>query len=222
MGYLYLLTEDDYDDLFFQRCVERLTGQTFTIISRPYRKGGGWSEVRKTLPFMLPDIKRSGFVEDTFFVIATDNDRTPIYPNCLPRPDLSPQEAKKRSRYLEVLSLIEQVWGTNRGAWPIPGAIAVPVEMLESWLLLICGHPSQDMLPLFSRRRDTLAQTYYGIHIQPQLKDLSKAKRKALNISHKPDFYTYCVDNLDPDDLAAKSPSFALFREEVTQWGDQT
>ncbi len=58
--------------------------------------------------------------------------------------------------YLHLLSesdnddLSHDILGNDRDQWPIKGAIAVPVEMLESWLLLGCNECEPEDLPIFS------------------------------------------------------------------------
>ena len=48
LSLLYLPTEDDNDDLFFERCAERISGKSFYQVEpRRIRKNGGISEVRK-------------------------------------------------------------------------------------------------------------------------------------------------------------------------------
>lgn len=56
MSYLYLLTEDDNDDLFFHACLERLTGKAFEPIVR--RTKGGLKAVRQLAPLLIQDIQR--------------------------------------------------------------------------------------------------------------------------------------------------------------------
>ncbi|MEM1096650.1 MAG: hypothetical protein AAGJ10_18785 [Bacteroidota bacterium] len=74
---------------------------------------------------MLPDLAHSsGGLPDLRFVISVDNDRTthPAHPETRPH-------RKAGNRYNEIKQLIDTQW---LDAWPVPGAIAVPVEMLES------------------------------------------------------------------------------------------
>ena len=69
--YLYLLTEDDNDDIFFERCAERITGKSFYKISNRLRKNGGIGEVRRKLSPFLNSIKQSQGIE-AYFIIALD------------------------------------------------------------------------------------------------------------------------------------------------------
>lgn len=110
----------------------------------------------------------------------------------------------------------------ERDEWPIPGAIAVPVEMLESWLLLICNgetYRDEASLPPFGRKNQKLARDFYTPKDPPdQLKDLSDLEKRERGIDATLEFVAYCAGQLDPDDLAARAPSFALFRSQVDSW----
>lgn len=218
MAYLYLLSESKNDDAFFKSCVERLTGKTVELLLIRLRKGGGLRELRSKSRILLGQIKHTGFVEETFFLIALDNDRSPIHPDHEPRLRLSERERQKVCRYCEVGSVIQSILG-ERDQWPIPGAIAVPVEMLESWLLLICkGEKHQDELPLFAKKDGKLARNFYKPKKPPdQLKDLCDIEKKKLGMDTV-SFIDYCAGRLDPDDLAERAPSFALFKGQVDSW----
>ena len=64
----------------------------------------------------------------------------------------------RKPRSLFVRGVIRSILG-ERHEWPIPGAIAVPVEMLESWLLLISDgekHQDEASLPPFARKDQKL------------------------------------------------------------------
>ena len=71
MNYLYLITEDDNDDLFFEGCLEKLTGLTFQLDStrRRLRKGGGLKEARRMLRLVLQELQRSGTQADVYLVV---------------------------------------------------------------------------------------------------------------------------------------------------------
>ena len=137
MAFLWLLSESDNDDAFFKACVERLTGKTLELVSRRLRRGGGLSELRSKSRILLGQIKHTGYVEETFFLIALDNDRSPVHPTHERRSGLSRKERQKVCRYCEIDSVIRSMLG-EQSEWPISGAVAVPVGMMERWLLLIC------------------------------------------------------------------------------------
>lgn len=125
--YLYLLSEDDNDDIFYQGCLQKITGQPFEIVPLRIRKGGGIAAVRKSLPILLQQIQYSGALEQSCFVVALDNDRSPIHPDH-PRPaDLSRlpnADQKKDCRYCELEKVVIAQFGQAREQWPLRGAIA--------------------------------------------------------------------------------------------------
>ena len=47
MAWLYLLTEDDSDDMFYEACAERITGRSFQPLWRTVKRGSGIAAVRK-------------------------------------------------------------------------------------------------------------------------------------------------------------------------------
>ena len=77
MAFLYLLSESDNDHAFYEACVERLTGKTVECIHLKLRLGSGIAEWRTISCLMLQHIMHTGYVEETFFLIALDNDRSP-------------------------------------------------------------------------------------------------------------------------------------------------
>ena len=83
MNYLYLLTEDDNDDLFFEGCLEKLTGLSFQLHDARgrLRKGSGIKETRRMLRLILQDLWRIGRQENTYLVVTIDNDRAVIHTN---------------------------------------------------------------------------------------------------------------------------------------------
>ena len=221
MAFLWLLSESDNDDAFFKACVERLTGKTLELVSRRLRRGGGLSELRSKSRILLGQIKHTGYVEETFFLIALDNDRSPVHPTHEQRSGLSKKERQKVCRYCEIDSVIRSILG-EQPEWPIQGAVAVPVEMLESWLLLICQgekHRDEASLPPFARQDQKRARDFYTPKKPPdQLKDLCDLEKQERGIDATLEFVAYCAGRLDPDDLAARAPSFALFKRQVDSW----
>lgn len=216
MAYLYLITEDDNDDLFFERCLEQLTGLSFHLM--PVRFRGGIKEVRRISRFTLKTIQRTGRVQDCYFVIVMDNDRSPEHPHHRLVPKIQNDENNK-CRFCEIQQTIEHELGTDQSQWPIKGAWAVPVEMLESWLLLIL-HPewNQTDLPIFPERNKLVAQQYYGNRLTDQLKDLCEQEKTQWNILGNGEFCLACAEQLDSQQLAQQSPSFALFKQQIENW----
>jgi hypothetical protein len=230
-NYLYLLSEDDNDDIFYKACLEKIHTCEYEVVPTRLRKGGGIGQVRQALTLFLNSIKNTGYVDSTFFLVSVDNDRRIPHADHINQADfqrsdfnqLSKTERRdQRCRHCELEQRIGEKLGVDRDGWPIPGAIAVPVEMLESWLLLICRgdrYASEAQLPVFSEKTKSSAQTYYGgpQKVPDQLKDLVEAERQVLDQS-KRDFYLHCAQQLDPPKLAAVSPSFAEFLKQLDAW----
>lgn len=221
MSYLYILSESDNDDVFYHRCVERLTGRTFERVPYRLRKGGGIAEVRSKSRLLFQQIVHTGFVDETFFVVALDNDRSPVHPDHAVLSKLSERDQRKECRFCAILATAETILGP-RERWPIGGAIAVPVQMLESWLLLICDparYERESDLPLFAEMTQPEAVRYYRPKQPPkQLKDLRDREKDARGIVTNPEFCAYCADRLDAMRLSDQSPSFALFKAQVDAW----
>jgi hypothetical protein len=106
--------------------------------------------------------------------------------------------------------------------WPVPGAVAVPVEMIAAWLLLmydpVCYARESD-LPACARRDQPVARERCGAAPPPQLKDLVDKEMLGSRSVTKADFALECVLRLDPAALAGRAPSFAHFRQQVSGWG---
>lgn len=221
MNYLYLITEDYNDDLFFEGCLEKLTGQPFTVDNTrgKMRKSGGIGAARQMLSIVLDDIKRTGYVENTYLVVAIDNDRAPTHPDHKQLSGLGKADQRKTCRVCNLQEILESKLGVDTSAWPIKVAIAVPVEMLESWLLIIRGaDPSK--LPLFGSKSKSSAKKYYAQKkIPDQLKELCEIEIQNSSCDYMADFCLECATELlDPDDLAKKSPSFTHFKDQVERW----
>lgn len=224
-NYLHLLSEDDNDDVFYKACLEKIHNREYEILPTRIRKNGGINAVRQALSPFLSIIKNTGPVESTFFLISVDNDRRMLHPDHAKRDDFNQLSKKEQSdpcRYCEIEGRIHAKLGSNREGWPIPGAIVIPVEMLESWLLLICScdkYGNEAKLPIFPDKAKQSAQNYYGgkKKVPDQLKDLVESERTALGQS-KQAFYQHCASQLEPDTLATVSPSFAQFLSQVQNW----
>ena len=224
MSYLHILSEDSNDDVFYQACLTKITGKAFEMDPIRLRKQGGIAEVRKRLPLMLKDIQRTGKVENTYFLIAIDNDRSPVHPTHDVRPDFSKLPAidkAKTCRHCKIDRIVESVFGSDRESWPIQGAIAIPVEMIETWQLLICNsdeHTQEQQLPIFPNKKKSAAKKYYASsNVPDQLKDLVKQARASLEMTPY-DFCRHCGEQLDVEDLKKRSPSFACFAAQIIDW----
>lgn len=224
-NWVYILSESDHDELFYNLCLETITEQGYQLISRRLRRGSGISSVRRSIRLLLQNIVHTGTVESTFFVIALDNDRCPIHPQHEQIPDihkLPRKEQHKQCRFCEIERIVQGMLGEDRHVWPIQGAIAVPVQMLESWLLLICNkdvYKEERSLPLFAWKSQPMTQQYYAPDKpSDQLKDFKELEKFRLYITSEEDLCLHCIEHLVPDDLASISPSFALFKQQVEAW----
>ncbi|MEZ5478392.1 MAG: hypothetical protein R3E95_13205 [Thiolinea sp.] len=232
MGYLYILSEDDIDDFFYQGCIEKILGRNFQVIPQRIRRGGGLSALRRALPVFLQTIRHTGNVEDTYFLVALDNDRSRAHP--LHQAVLEPErtrrfpagERDKPCRFCDIEQTVTHAFQTERTDWPIAGALVVPVEMLESWQLLI-GNPAlyqeEAALPLFAEKTAALARNYYASRAVPdQLKDLVRLERRRLNVHSSEDFCLYCVEQLEPARLAQVSPVLPCLWSRLSHGTNQT
>ena len=225
MALLYLVTEGRTDSTFFEQCAIRLSGQSFSWSdSLQPRKNSGSAALIKLLKDKLLQIKASaGGDEVVCCIAALDNDRSPHPENekTLDRTRLIGGESECASRLEWMNLVVESVLGSDRSAWPLQFAAAVPVEMLESWSTKALNEdkPSQG-LPHFSVKDSPSAEHYYHGSPPLQWKDLERLAREKLGLPSDVDFYSYVVQVIaqDPDALASRSLSFLLFWEQLKAW----
>ncbi|MGH7440167.1 MAG: hypothetical protein ACRENE_31125, partial [Polyangiaceae bacterium] len=181
------------------------------VIRLRLRRGGGVSEVRKKLRLLLAHIRYTGVQPDTYFVVGMDNDRALEHPSHQPLP----HSDETPCRHCALMNALHS--GMPDG-WPIPGAIAVPVQMIESWLLLMhdrAPYPAESALPPFARKDQPAARQLLGPSPAPQLKDLVDLARGEQTPL---EFALGCVLTLDAKALAARSPSFERFCDQILAW----
>jgi hypothetical protein len=213
VAHVYILSEDDFDDEVYVYVLEALLGAHVAPVPVRLRRRGGIGEVRKKLRLLLDMIRHTGPVDDTYFVVAIDNDRAPEHSKHEP--------AAPRARGCRHCDLDDAVHAATPDGWPIPGAIAVPVQMIEAWLLLMydpARYEREATLPQCGWRDQDVARRVYGADPPPQLKDLTEKERREADIATKSDFAAECVLRLDATDLAQRSPSFAHFQRQVSRW----
>lgn len=217
MAYLYILSEGDRDELFYDLIAEHVTGRTY---ERPadfrLRHGANWKTALAGGRLLLNRVKQWKELQEVAVILAIDNDRAPGHPGSLPHPrPLVGHDLKKHPRYPAVAKLVTDALGTDRSTWPVDIAVAMPVEMIESWVLLLCN-PQRPALPLFAEAIQPSARAYYGATPPPQLKDLCKAE--AAVISKRLDEYFWHATERGIEATAAISPSFKMFVEKLEQW----
>jgi hypothetical protein len=213
MAQVYILSEDDFDDEVYVYVLEALLGTRVDRVPVRLRRGGGIGEVRKKLPLLLDTIRHTGHVDDTYFVVAIDNDRAPEHSKH--------EQAAPRARGCRHCDLDDAIHAAMPDGWPIPGAIAVPVQMIEAWLLLMydsARYAREATLPQCGRRDQDVARRVHGADPPPQLKDLTEMEQSEAGFVTKSDFAAECVLRLDAADLAHRSPSFAHFQRQVSRW----
>lgn len=219
-NHLAILSEDDSDDLFYERCAERITGKSFALSPIRITRGGGISEVRKTLRPFLNSLKPlSKYPGDTYFIVALDNDRAPVHPDHIHIPGINRRDKSKPCRVCELKKEIYKVLGADESKWPAKGAIAVPVQMLESWILLGLNEEcNEERLPIFPRKSKSAAKQFHNGSPPDQLKDLIKIERENLDLASNDEVILHAADNLDLESLKSRSPSFEHFAAQLDDW----
>lgn len=218
MPFIYIVAESEGDALFYITCAERICGTRFDDMIRVSRRGTGFAQARRMLRYMLADVRNShGGGPGIFWIAALDNDRAPQHPdNARPLGVLSNADQRKTNRHAELLAEASSHSVTSTGA------IAVPVEMIESWVLQALSPDALLKLPAFSEQDAALAISYYqtnhGSAPPPQLKDLAHAAMKEHGCEDWYEFLIEVADKLDAAKLAEQSRSFALFREDLLRW----
>ncbi len=129
-------------------------------------------------------------------------------------------DKNKSNRHRALLELSHEILGKHRDQWPVKGAFAVPVEMLESWILLGCHACEPENLPIFSSANRSGAKSAYAPQTPPpQLKDLSTAMKEELGFDSTKEFLLHCAtEQIEPVDLAEQSRSFQFFHGDLLKW----
>jgi hypothetical protein len=224
MKSLYMLTESDSDALLYEAVAERLTNQSYSPVQRRIR-GTGIDAVRKSMKYAIKEIARMSAESGVCFIIAIDNDRAPhaACPDALSESDrkkLTTIDQHKPDRYGAILKALEENLGPDRSVWKIPVAVALPVEMIETWLIVIARSGTASEFPRFSRQDDASAIHFYHPAKPPaQLKDLAAAAQSDNGYNNRDEWaFDLIISKLDPTDLAARSASFQIFREWFKTW----
>jgi hypothetical protein len=150
-------------------------------------------------------------------VLIRDHEVVYIYHNTVDATgDNAATEAKT---FAAVRQAITERFGPNPATWPAQGAIAVPVQMLETWLLLsLDPEATQGSLPLFSAAKNASAKHFYAGSPPPRLKDLLEIWRSRSSHRDLGSFILEIASSLNGEDLARKSASFALFQQDLHSW----
>lgn len=219
MSTLTVFSESPHDDFVYESLAERITGQSFELCDVPlgYRKHSGVDKVLGLLRMLLKTLPKTGETSDRALIIAVDNDRCPGHPGASPHPrPLPPVEQNRASRWDAIQSALFDRWGENRAAWPVDVAIAIPVEMLESWVLLLLD-PTRAPLPIYPNASDMQARIYHAPEKPgPQLKDLAQDEAHKRELG-KQELLMLATDG-DLEAVEKVSPSFRMFAEELRGW----
>ena len=213
---LHLLAESDRDAFFYERLCERLSDLSFATFEIRPRLGSNWASVLVQARLLLERFRPISPPQQIVVLIAVDNDRAAGHPGgrIYPRP-LPGADRRKEPRYQKLEQMVNENLGPDPGSRNVQAILAVPVEMVESWILLSLNPSLQDDdLPLFSEADSAMAREYFGRDVPPQLKDLRKAEEAARKLGQT-DLFWLAADKADLDQLKTRSPSFALFRKQV-------
>jgi hypothetical protein len=215
--YLYILCEGELDEMFYERIAERVTGETFQSDEEfRVRQGSNWKTAIATAQLLLNRFKGWKTPQEVAVIIAVDNDRAPGHPGgrAYPRP-LPKADQKKESRYPKLAALVKESLGEDPQQWPVKVALAVPVEMIESWVLTLLD-PDREELPVFSEASGELARQYYEGKPPPQLKDLRDEEAAKRGLSRDELFWAAAGSDLGTG--ASVSPSLQLFLNDLKSW----
>ena len=225
MSILYLVSESDNDAVFYALCAEKLTGNAYEPVPLKNRKGDGVAAVKSQLRYALRGARAAARgSEPVAFIAAIDNDRAPHGENNslppggtgLDRAKLIEKERARENRLAWMTAIVEGVLGQNRTAWPMAVALAVPVEMIESWIVRARREQPPQPTPHFSKADTDRARSYHAPSAPPpQWKDLAAVEQGGMD---KRDFHTRVVKELDADALAGRSLSFRMFKEWLDGW----
>jgi len=215
--HLYILSEGELDEMFYERLAERVTGQVFQSDQEfRLRLGSNWKSAMANARLLISRFKHWTAKQDIAVIIAVDNDRAPGHPGGrVYQPPLFKADQRKEPRYTKLAEMLKTSLGEDRAAWPVDVSLAVPVEIIESWVLTLLD-PNRDELPAFSEAESHSARNYHEGKPPPQLKDICKQEAKAGNQSMDELFWKAAESDLAPAVEAA--PSLKLFVDELKAW----
>jgi len=218
MPFIYIVAESEADALFYIACAERIHGTAFDFKFYDTRRGTGIARARRMLRYMFAAVEQaSGGGPGIFWIAALDNDRAPQHPDgARPPGTLSAFDRCKASRHAELQA------EASKHVVSAPGAIAVPVEMIESWVLQSLSTGVVLDLPAFAEQTAPLAIIYYQVNHRatppPQLKDLARAAMQQHGHQDWTEFLIHLAGSLDANLLAHQSRSFAQFHQALASW----
>jgi hypothetical protein len=217
MKILHILAESDADAFFYESLAEAATGQSFHPAGDfKLRPGSGWKSVLSNVRLLLRRFPKTTPLPEVAIILAIDNDRSPGHPGGVePAASLPKRDRQKGRRWHELKEAIHSVWGADKAKWPLDLAVAMPVEMLESWVLVLLD-PSRAPLPLFSRACDQRAREYHGGPPPPQLKDLVDDELDQQGVDRLELLHKAAKSYLAP--AGERSASLRMFLDELRAW----
>lgn len=216
--FLYILCEGELDEMFYERIAERVTGKTFeSPADLRLRPGSNWKTAIAGAKMLLARVRHWQGAHEVGAIIAVDNDRAPNHPggSVFPR-HLPARDQHKQPRYTALVNLVHDALGYDRRAWPVKVALAVPVEMIESWVLALLNPRQASALPIFSQASSASAWAYHGSNPPPQLKDLVEHEAMQANLGKLELFWEAAESDLAA--ASSESPSLRMFLDELNAW----
>jgi hypothetical protein len=192
---LAFCVEDDTDEDVFRVLLSRILGTEVVPSGTPYRiPRGGWASALRLAPIIAWDAYNKGLDGALF---AIDND------GALPTHSPTHDMATPGCRFCELRAAARVHEPSSRPRFELPRlryVFAVPVQALETWLLLARGHDFKGEAETLGRDpsgRAMLKRLLYGM----EHPDRDTMRGAALPIAEK----------LDLGALEKASPSFAAF-----------
>ena len=221
MKLLYIVSESDNDATYYAMCADLVTGNQYEVVGIKSRKRRGYPAVQALLDGNLRRAHgEANMGSDVSFIVGIDNDRSPSEENAgIDRSKLNEEERNRTSRLAWMSAIFEDVLGANRNAWPLPVAMAVPVEMIESWLVRALRNQELQPARYFSRADSLRAREFYRpLNPPPQWKDLAEEEHANTQIGTKPEFYLHVLTSCPLESLAERSLSFRMFKQWLDTW----
>ena len=221
MKILYVVAESDNDAYFYALCAEMMTGFGYELVAIRSRKRSGYSAVEKLVKGNLRKARReANGGADVSFIAGIDNDRTPHPENAsMDRQKLNDEERNRGSRLDWLTDVYRKELENDPLARRLQTAIAVPVEMLEAWIVQALRESELQPARYFSKSESQRARAFYHpTEPPPQWKDLAAEEQARVEIANKQSFYLHVVSTMDMDALAKRSLSFRIFKDALALW----
>jgi hypothetical protein len=201
-GEIVLFREDTLTQDFICHFLKTF-GVHLSLFSIAEKKNQNFGETKKLVRLGLnsPACKDAKFV-----IICIDNDRSPGHPGGRNYGEKAPM-ADSKSHYETMLDLIKNA-PTQVACKTI---LTVPVEMIESWILMIFDNKLRDVdVPPFGRATSKSARNFYhNDNPPPQCKDLLNVTASTSGQTSYP--FGKNINQSDYVSLAARSRSFEMF-----------